>query len=157
MYSIGEQVVYPMHGAGTIVRIEEKEILGVIRSYYILEMSYGKMQVMVPVDGAEATGLRPVSDPSVLPSVLETLAAESTPMDENWNRRLRDNAEKIHTGDMCQVAGVIRNLARIERVKKLSSGEKKQLQTAKQILVSELILVKAISEQEALDLIDSTI
>ena len=140
MFSIGDKVVYPMHGAGVIKTIEEKKILGDIKSYYILHIAHGSMQVMVPVDGA-ATGLRYIVDPSSIDRVKAVLEGESTPMDENWNRRNRANMDKLKTGDICQVAEVVRNLLRIDRVKKLSTGEKKLLQNARQVLASEISLV----------------
>ncbi len=157
MFSIGDKVVYPMHGAGVIQSIEEKEVLGETRAYYIMRIPYGNMQVMVPVDGYEQAGLRAVVDPGYIGRVMETLAAASTAMDENWNRRLRDNSEKLKTGDPLQVAEVIRNLVRVERVKKLSAGEKKLLTNARKILASEMELVMNISEQAAADMIDGAI
>lgn len=157
MFSIGDKVVYPMHGAGIIEKIEEREILGEIKSYYILHIPYGKMQVMVPVDKCAEAGLRAIVSKAEIKRVLEVLSAPSTEMDENWNRRLRDNNEKLKTGDPKQVAEVIRNLARIEREKKLSAGEKKLLLNARQILSSEIVLVNGIAEDKADDLINSAI
>jgi len=115
------------------------------------------MQVMVPVDKCTEAGLRAIVDKAEIKNVLEVLSAPSSKMDDNWNRRLRDNNEKIKTGDPKQVAEVIRNLVRIEREKKLSAGEKKQLANARQILSSEIVLVQGLSEEEADALIDSTI
>ncbi len=154
MFSIGDKVVYPMHGAGIIEAIEEKMILGQTKSYYILHIPHGNMQVMVPVDN-DAAGLRGIVEPGVIPRVRDVLAAESTFMDSNWNRRNRDNMEKLKTGDICQVAEVVRNLIRVDRVKKLSTGEKKLLLNARQILVSEISMVSGMSEEDAEELIDS--
>ena len=156
MFSIGDKVVYPMHGAGVIKTIEEKKILGDIKSYYILHIAHGSMQVMVPVDGA-ATGLRYIVDPPSIDRVKAVLEGESTPMDENWNRRNRANMDKLKTGDICQVAEVVRNLLRIDRVKKLSTGEKKLLQNARQVLASEISLVLEIDENSAEEMIDSAV
>ncbi len=157
MFSIGDKVVYPMHGAGTIQSIEEKEVLGETRAYYILRIPYGNLQVMVPVQGSDAAGLRPIVSETEVEGVLDVLAAESTPMDENWNRRYRENMDKLRTGDPVKVAEVIRNLMRVERAKRLSTGEKKLLANARQILASEIVLVRGVSEQAAMDLIDSTV
>ena len=157
MFSIGDKVVYPMHGAGIISNIEEKQVLGETRAYYILNMPYGNMQVMVPVNNADQAGLRPVSDEAMVEKIVETLGAPSTPMDDNWNRRTRDNMEKLKSGDPCVVAEVIRNLTRVEREKKLSTGEKKLLVNAKQALASEIVLVKNVDENAAMDMIDSAI
>ena len=157
MFSIGDRVAYPMHGAGLIENIEERQILGEKRNYYILRIKHGNMQVMVPVNGAEETGLRSIVKKPVIDDVCKVLASESTPMDENWNRRNRDNMEKLKTGDLSEVAGVIRNLVRVDREKKLSTGEKKLLNTARQILVSEMVMVLDVSEDAALDMIDRQI
>ena len=157
MFSIGDKVVYPMHGAGLIETIEEKQILGETRAYYIIRIKHGNMQVMVPVKGAEAIGLRGIVDAGQLDPVYKVLSADSTPMDENWNRRNRENMEKLKTGDLCQVAEVIRNLVRVDRSKKLSTGEKKLLSSAKHILSSEMTMALNISEDTALDIIDSSI
>lgn len=157
MFSIGDKVVYPMHGAGVISNIEEKQVLGESRAYYILSIPYGNMQVMVPVNNADQAGLREISGEDMVDKVIAVLGAESTPMDENWNRRSRDNMEKLKTGDPCTVAEVIRNLARIEREKKLSTGEKKLLSNAKQVLASEIVLIKDVDEAAAMDMIDNAI
>lgn len=157
MFSIGDKVVYPMHGAGVISSIEEKLVLGETRAYYILSIPYGNMQVMVPVDTADKAGLRYIADRAAMDRVFEVLSSESTPMDENWNRRTRDNMEKLKSGDPCIVAEVIRNLTRIEREKKLSTGEKKLLSNARQVLASEIVLVLGIDEKKASDMIDSAI
>ena len=157
MFNIGDQVVYPMHGAGVIESIEEKQILGETRAYYIIRIYHGKMQVMVPVKGSEQVGLRAVTDENGIKTMLDTLSQDSTPMDDNWNRRNRDNLEKIKTGDVAQVAEVVRNLMRVDRVKKLSTGEKKLLGNARQILISEMIIVRNITEDEAAVLIDNAV
>ena len=119
MFAIGDKVVYPMHGAGTIENIEEKVVLGETRQYYILRVHHGNMQVMVPVNGSDQAGLRSIVDESVIPEVIDVLKAESTPMDDNWNRRNRENMERLKTGDIKKVAAVVRNLTRVDRVKKL--------------------------------------
>ena len=157
MFSVGDKVVYPMHGAGTIQNIEEKSVLGETRAYYILRIPYGNLQVMVPVKGSDAAGLRPIVSEEEVSGVLDVLAAESTPMDENWNRRYRENMDKLRSGDPCKVAEVIRNLMRVEREKRLSTGEKKLLANARQILASEIVLVEGIPEEEAMSMIDKAV
>ena len=157
MFKVGDKVVYPMHGAGTIESIENRTVLGEIRQYYILRIAHGNMQVMVPVNGADQAGLRPICDPSAIELVKQVLSAESTPMDENWNRRNRENMEHLKTGKIEEVAGVVRNLARIDRVKKLSTGEKKLLSNAKQILSSELAFSSGKDENDILEIIDGAI
>lgn len=157
MFSIGDKVVYPMHGVGIIENVEEKQVLGQTRSYFIIRISKGNMQVMVPIDGCEGAGLRGVSPESFFAKVYEILGAESTPMDENWNRRNRENMEKLKTGNLLEIAEVIRNLVRIDRVKKLSTGEKKLLSNAKLIMASEMEVALNLSEEAALEKIDNLI
>ncbi|MBQ2312135.1 MAG: CarD family transcriptional regulator [Firmicutes bacterium] len=157
MFAVGDRVVYPMHGAGLIEKIEDRQILGETRAYYIIRIKSGNMQVMVPVKGAEDIGLRYVVDAGEFDEIYKVLGSESTPMDENWNRRNRDNMEKLKTGDPEQVAEVIRNLVRVDRVKKLSTGEKKLLNTARQILCSEMTMVLNVNDSAALALIDGSI
>lgn len=156
MFSIGDKVVYAMHGAGTVKAIEEKKILGEVRSYYILHIAHGNMEIMVPTEG-DSVGLRPIVGADVIPRVEDVLASESTPMDINWNRRNRENMERLKTGDILEVAAVIRNLLRVDRIKKLSTGEKKLLMNARQILASEIAVVTGTSEEEAQQLIDSRV
>ena len=156
MFSIGDKVVYAMHGAGTVKAIEEKKILGEVRSYYILHIAHGNMEIMVPTEG-DSVGLRPIVGADVIPRVEDVLASESTPMDINWNRRNRENMERLKTGDILEVAAVIRNLLRVDRIKKLSTGEKKLLMNARQILASEIAVVTGTSEDEAQQLIDSRV
>jgi CarD family transcriptional regulator len=157
MFAIGDKVVYPMHGAGIIEKIEEKEVLGETRPYYILHIPYGNMQVMVPVGNAEQAGVRPIVTAGKVDEIYELLRAESSEMDENWNRRFRENMEMLKSGDIAQVAEVVRNLMRVERVKKLSTGEKKMLANARQILISEIVLVLDLSEDTVEDILEEMV
>lgn len=157
MYQIGDKVSYPMHGAGLIQRIEDREILGEQRSYYIVHIEHGNMDVMVPVVGCEKVGLRPIVKSSVIDAVLKALGGKSKEMDINWNRRNRDNMERLKTGDLVEVAGVIRDLVRVDRAKKLSTGEKKLLSNAKIILASEMCMVLSKTEPEVMQMIEEAI
>lgn len=157
MFVIGDKIVYPMHGAGTIEEIEEKKILGETREYYILRVPFGDMKVMIPVNASEGIGVRSISSTQDLENILELLGQESTEMSDNWNRRYRENMEKLKTGDLQDVAEVVRNLTRVDRVKKLSTGEKKMLCNARQIFVSEMILVRGITVEEAEKVIASIV
>jgi len=157
MYAIGDKVSYPMHGAGLIQKIEERQILGETRSYYIVHIEHGNMQVMVPVVGCEKVGLRPIAKKAAIDAVMKTLASASEPMDDNWNRRNRDNLERLKTGDLKEVAAVIRDLARVDLVKKLSTGEKKLLSNAKTILASEMAMVLGKPEDTVLQMIEDAI
>lgn len=154
MFSIGDRVVYPMHGAGIIEAIEEREILGQRKQYYIMKLPIGDMKVMIPVDGVDGVGLRQVIGQEDLGRVLDVLAGERTKMSTNWNRRYRANAEKLKSGNIFEVAEVVRNLTLREKEKGLSTGERKMLDSAKQILVSEVVLARDIPEAEAQTLLN---
>ena len=157
MYSIGDKIVYPMHGAGIIDRIEEKTILGEDRQYYVLRVSSNDMKVMIPVDKCEEVGIRNIIEEDEVEGVMEVLSAPSTEMSDNWNRRNRENMERLRTGDIKEVAGVVRNLLRVERTKPLSTGEKKMLTNARQILTSELVLVLGCQETDIHDMIEKAV
>lgn len=157
MFDIGDKIVYPMHGAGTIVSIEEKEILGEKRKYYTMKMPIGDMKVMIPVDSVEEVGVRGIISGSEMEEVLEILAGEKSQMSQNWNKRYRNNMDKIKSGDICEVAWVVRNLALMDREKGLSTGERKMLNNAKQILLSEVALVKNLNKEEAENLITESL
>jgi CarD family transcriptional regulator len=157
MFAIGDNILYPMHGAGTIKSIEKKEILGESREYYCLFLPYSKMNVMIPVDNCDNIGVRYIISNNQIEEVFEVLGSDSEEMPSNWNRRYRENNEKLKTGDIIIVAGVVRDLIRNDRVKKLSTGEKKLLNTAKQILVSELILAGGYSLDEIEKLVEKTV
>lgn len=157
MFEIGSKIVYPMYGAGIITDIEDKIVLGETRRYYSVSLPCSKMTASVPVDNAEAIGVRGIIDKSEIEGVLEILGMESEPMSSNWNRRYRENTEKLQTGDIRVVAAVIRNLTRADREKPLSTGEKKLLSNAKQILESELVYSGGYTMEEADELVESRI
>jgi len=156
-FKVGDKVVYPMHGAGIIEKIEEREILGERRCYYIMRLPIRNMKVMIPVKGVKQIGIRAVISEEELPKVFEVLRSEQTAMSSNWNRRYRANIEKLKTGSIYEVAEVVRNLTIRDQVKGLSTGERKMLDSARQILVSELVLAKGIDEAEANALLDEVL
>jgi CarD family transcriptional regulator len=156
MFNIGDKIVYPMHGAGTIDSIEEKDILGEKQSYYILRMP-GEVKVMVPIDKAEQVGVRNIIDKGSADKVFSLLSQDETEMDKNWNKRYRDNMDKLKSGDIYEIADVVRNLSFKQKEKGLSTGEKKMLVNAKQILVSELVLAEQSNKDEMEELVDSKI
>lgn len=156
MYNVGDKVVYPMHGAGVIDSIEEKEILGEKQSYYILKMP-GEVKVMVPISTAEQHGIRNVIDKNEAERVINVLEQDETEMEKNWNKRYRDNMDKMKSGDIYEIADVVRNLSFKQKEKGLSTGEKKMLQNAKQILVSELVLAEHATQDEVEELVDNKI
>ena len=142
MFSIGDKVVYPMHGAGIIEEIEAKKILDEMRNYYIMKIPFGDMKVMIPVDNSEKIGVRDIVSEDVISEVMKKLGDEVSEMSDNWNKRYRENMEKLKSGDVLQVTEVVRNLMHSERKKGLSTGERKMLLNAKQILISEIVLVR---------------
>ena len=157
MFNVGDKIVYPMHGAGVIDAIEEKDILGEKQSYYILKMP-GEVKVMVPTAKAEEVGVRNVIDKSSADKVIGVLEQDETAMDKNWNKRYRDNMEKMKSGDIYEVADVVRNLSFKKKEKGgLSTGEKKMLNNAKQILISELVLAEHASQEEVEQLVENKI
>ena len=156
MYNVGDKVVYPMHGAGVIDAIEEKEILGEKQSYYILKMP-GEVKVMVPILTAEEHGIRNVIDKAEAEKVINVLEQDETEMEKNWNKRYRDNMDKMKSGNIYEIADVVRNLSFKQKEKGLSTGEKKMLYNAKQILVSELVLAEHATQDEVEELVDNKI
>ena len=157
MFSVGGKIVHPMHGAGVIQKIEEKRILGDVKKYYILKLPCNDMNVMIPVDSEQSVGIRKIVDEPVARKVIEFLRTESTQMDHNWNRRYRENMQKIKSGDIFEVAEVVRNLIRASREKGLSAGETKMLNNARQILISEIILSCDISQSDAEKIIEDAV
>lgn len=157
MYRKGDRILYPMHGAGTIEAIEKREILGSSKEYYILHIPCGDMEVMIPVDSSEKVGVRPVSSVEEATKAMDILGLKSTPMTGNWNKRYRENMDKIKTGKIDLVAEIVRNLTRIDRENRLSAGEKKMLSNVRRILQSEIMLVFNIDEDEARKRIEEAI
>lgn len=157
MFNIGDKIVYPMHGAGIIVAVEEREILGKKRKYYVMKMPMGDMKVMVPMDNVEDIGIREVITDEEIEQVFAVLGDIKTKMPQNWNRRYRANMDKIKSGDIYEIASVVRNLVIRDREKGLSTGERKMLNNAKQMLISEIVLAKEIEQNEAENLIEDII
>ena len=157
MFKVGDKIVYPMHGAGTIESIEEKEILGEKQKYYIMKMPVGDIKVMVPTKNAEMIGVRDVIANETAQGVLDVLASENTDMSTNWNKRYRDNMEKMKSGDIYEAADVVRNLSFKQKEKGLATGEKKMLSNAKQILISELVLAEATDKENVEKMVNEKI
>ncbi|MEW6309009.1 MAG: CarD family transcriptional regulator [Bacillota bacterium] len=149
MFNVGDRVVYPMHGAGVIEAIEEREILGNLQRYYIMRLPIGDMKVMIPLDNVHGVGLREVIDNAEVQTVFAVLRETKSKMSTNWNRRYRANLEKMRTGNVYEVAEVVRNLMLRDKEKGLSTGERKMLENARQILISELVLAQGIPEAHA--------
>jgi CarD family transcriptional regulator len=157
MFRIGDKVVYPMHGAGIIEGVEEKEILGEKRKYFILRLPLKNMKVMLPVDNVETIGLREIIQDDAIDEVFSVLREEGVELQQNWNRRYRNNMEKVKSGDIFEVAMVVRDLIHMEREKGLSTGERKMLNNTKQILISEIVLVMEQDEKAIEKMIETSV
>jgi CarD family transcriptional regulator len=144
VFLVGDKIVYPMHGAGIIEAIEQRMILGEVREYYVLRMPIGEMQVLVPVHTIRDAGLRPIVGRDAVNRVFALLAEDATLEQGNWNRRYRSNLEKLKSGDIFELAAVVRNMTKRDQEKGLSTTEKKMLENARQLLVSELALVEEV-------------
>lgn len=143
MFNIGDKVVYPMHGAGTITKIEEKELNGQMVKYLVLQMIVSEMTIMIPDSKAEMVGLRMVGNDKVLAGVEDILTSDE-PVAEpvmNWNKRSNMYLEQLKTSDLQKIAKVVQTLMQKERTKKISTGERRILNTGKQILLSELAII----------------
>ncbi len=156
MFNVGDKVVYPMHGAGTIDSIDKKNILDEEVEYINISMP-GGVKVMVPSNQASKQGLRNIISQNDVEKVFCVLETDETAMSDNWNKRYRDNMDKMKSGDIYEVADVVRNLSFKQKEKGLSTGEKKMLSNAKQILVSELVLVENTTNAEMEKLVDNKI
>jgi len=139
-YSVGDKVVYPMHGVGQVELIEEKKILDMQQMYYIIRIACDDMTVMIPVDKCDALGLRPIVSDTEVKRALRMLMEKSEGMNDDWKVRFNDNKEKIKTGSIFKVSEVVRNLYQRNRKKELSSSEKKLYENAYQLLVDEISL-----------------
>lgn len=142
MYSIGDSVVYPSHGAGVIEEIEEREIEGIMHRYYAMRIPLGDMKVLIPVDGAEKIGIRDIISSKEADKVIENFRICEIDACHNWNKRFRDNMVKIRSGNIYEVASVVKGLMIRDKSKGLSTGERKMLANAKQILISEIVIAK---------------
>ena len=154
MFCVGDVVVYPHHGAGVIEDISEKDIEGETKKYFILSMCQGNLKVTVPADSSLQVGLRRVICRDDVERVLGVLGEEQTPMPSNWNHRYKKNRDKLRTGDVFEVAEVVRNLTLRDMEKGLSSGEKRMLSQARDILASELMYAVEVEAEEAMRMIE---
>lgn len=156
MFKVGDKIVYPMHGAGVIEKIEERAIGDEKQTYYTIKMP-GEVKVMVPTAKAEEIGVRNIIDKETAGKVINVLEQDSTEMSMKWNKRYRDNVEKMKSGDIFEVADIVRNLSFKQKDKGLSTTEKKMLLNAKQILVSELVLAESKNKEEVEELVENKI
>lgn len=157
MFQIGDKIVYPLHGAAVIHAIEEKEVLGEKQDYYIMEMSVGKVQIMLPIKNTSKVGIRSAVDLDTMNKVLLAFHEDTSDSTIAWNERYRNNTDKMSTGDIHKCSEVIRDLARLNKIRTLGLTEKKMLDSAMQILISELVLVKDIDEEQATQLLNQIV
>ena len=148
MFRIGDMIAHPMHGAGVIDSIEEKKMNGSTRMYYILKMPTGGMVVMIPTESTEQIGVRPIVDSNQADALMESIPEIDAHMTSNWNRRYRENMQRIKSGDLREVARVVKGLMTRDVEKGLSTGERKMLHSAKQIFISEIVLSKKLTYEE---------
>ena len=156
-FSVGDTVVYPHHGAAVIEKKERRELSGEERDYLVLRLTYGDLTLMVPADSCEEVGIRNVVSKKEVERVLNVLREEEPNKNGNWSRRFKANYEKLRSGDIYQVAEVVRNLATRESDKGLSAGERRMLGKAKQILLSELAVAIKKDEEKAEELIQKVL
>jgi CarD family transcriptional regulator len=157
LFQVGDYIVYPMQGAGVIEAIEEKEILGQKQQYYVIKMPINKMQVMIPIGKVKKSRIRLVADIVTLENVLHIFHDGQTDTTLPMKERYKINAEKLRTGNIQEGAEVVRDLMRINKNKSLNSSEKQMLECARKIFISELGLIKGITESQATDLLNSRV
>lgn len=145
MYQIGDKIVHPMHGAGIIDSIVSRKLNGVQREYYQMRLPTGSMLVMIPTDHTEEIGVRPIVDEEEANQVMAALGSIEVDMSQNWSHRYRENMLRLKSGDLIEVARVVKGLMLRDDERGLSTGERKMLHSAKQILISELVLSQDLS------------
>jgi CarD family transcriptional regulator len=148
-FDVGDRVVYPHHGAAVITKREKRKINGSTTEYLVLEMAHGELTLAVPVDRADDVGMRPPIGQDEVDDLFELLAKKDIREPANWSRRFKNHQEKLKSGDVYQVAEVVRNLALRDQAKGLSAGEKSMFLKARSVLVSELSFALDVSEDEA--------
>ncbi len=148
MFREGDKIVHPMHGAGIVESIVEQKVNGVSREYYVLRLPVRSMVVMIPTENSVEIGVRPIIDSAQADQILEQISAIQVEFDPNWNRRYRENMERMKSGNLLEVARVIKGLMLRDAERGLSTGERKMLHSAKEILISEIVLSQCVSYEE---------
>ncbi|MEA4955773.1 MAG: CarD family transcriptional regulator [Pseudoflavonifractor sp.] len=148
MFHVGDKIAHPMHGAGIIDSIVTKKVNGVVRDYYILKLPVGGMLVMIPTENSQEIGVRPVMEPEQADRVIDAIPSIQVDADPNWNRRYRENMVRLKSGNLLEVARVVKGLILRDGERGLSTGERKMLHSAKQILISEIVLSESASYEE---------
>lgn len=148
MFQVGDKIVHPMHGAGVVDSIVTKKVNGVVRDYYILKIPVGGMLVMIPTQNSVEIGVRSVVDSGEADRVIASMPGIEVDMTQNWNRRYRENMLRLKSGDLLEVATVVKGLILRDTDRGLSTGERKMLHSAKQILISEIVLSQNASYED---------
>ena len=148
MFRVGDMIAHPMHGAGVIDSIEERKMNGCTRQYYILKMPAGGMVVLIPTESTEQIGVRPIVGSDEADKLMASIPKIVVEMTSNWNRRYRENMQRLKSGNLHEVACVVKGLMTRDTEKGLSTGERKMLHSAKQILISEIVLSKKLTYEE---------
>ena len=157
MYQIGDKVVHPMHGAGVIDSIVQRKVAGKLEDYYLLKLSVGSMTVMIPTGNTQEIGVRPIVSDKAAEDLISAMENIEVDMTQNWNRRYRENMVRLKSGDLLEVARVVKGLLLRDGERGLSNGERKMLHTAKQILISELVLAQSLPYKTVEDNIDTVL
>ena len=148
MFQVGDKIVHPMHGAGVVDSIVSKKVNGVVREYYILKIPVGGMLVMIPTENSQEIGVRPVMEKEETERLIAAMPGIQVDMTQNWNQRYRENMMRIKSGNLLEVARVVKGLMLRDVDRGLSTGERKMLHSAKQILISELVLSQNTSYED---------
>ncbi|RKD25121.1 hypothetical protein BEP19_04700 [Ammoniphilus oxalaticus] len=157
MYKVGDKIFYPMHGAGVIESMEEKEILGEKQLYFIIKFPYREMQIMIPKEKISNLNIRPLVEPSIIDDVFNQFHEGETETIANPNHRYRNNMNKLKSGDIYEGSQVIRDLTRMSRERTLGTDDRAMLDQAQQLLISEVSLVNNIEQEDASELLTKVI
>ena len=155
MFEIGDKIVHPMHGAGVIENIITQKVEGTSREYYVVKIPLGGMMVMIPISNSDEIGVRAIIDSTRAGEIIESLPAIEIEQNQNWNRRYRENMLRIRSGDLTEVCKVVKSLMARERQRGLSTGERRMLHSAKQILISEITLAQSATYEDVEARIDA--
>lgn len=155
MFSVGDKIVHPFHGAGVIQAIVDIEVLGEVKKYYTLALPFTKLKLDIPVDTAESIGVRPVMKPEDTEKLYEQFKKPLESLELNWNRRHKENLDKLRSGDILQVAEVYKYLRMRDKSRSLSTGEKKLYSNSRNAIISEIILATGATQEDVMERIDS--
>ena len=156
-FRVGDRIAHPMHGAGVIDSVVTRKINGKERDYYVLKLPVGDMLVMIPVDTSAAIGVLPIVGADEAEKILVSIPGLEIEMTQNWNKRYRENMLKIKSGNLLEVAAVVKGLMKRDKERGLSTGERKMLHSAKQILISEIVLSESASYEEVEERLNSAL